>query len=189
MSGCGMRNGEAFAVSLDNIVADDVYRITEQVNRTTCQYERVKHRKPGEYGDVPLPARVRQSIEWYADKHGTVDGYLLRHPGDPTRTFPRYHIANQWQRIKKAGQVDIPDGIVVYGLRHFFASNCLAHGIPITDVAEWMGHNRLAAQDRAAAEAAATVAPTLARVAGRAVLLVPHRSENPDEAALPADYR
>ncbi|WP_224302393.1 site-specific integrase [Streptomyces olivaceus] len=112
MSGCGMRNGEAFAVNLNNIVADDVYRITEQVNRTTCQYERLKHRKAGEYRDVPLPARVRQTIEWYADEHGTVDGYLLRHPGDPTRTFPHYHIANQWQRIKKAGQVDIPEGMV-----------------------------------------------------------------------------
>ncbi|MFD7283420.1 hypothetical protein ACFV80_42150 [Streptomyces sp. NPDC059862] len=49
--------------------------------------------------------------------------------------------------------------------------------------------NRLAEQDRAAAEAAAAVAPTPARVAGRAVLLIPHRSENPDEAALPGDYR
>jgi integrase len=143
MSGCGMRNGEAFAVNVNNLVADDVYRITEQVNRTTCRYERLKHRKAGEYRDVPLPARVRQTIEWYADKHGTTDGYLLRHPGDPSRTFPHYHIANQWQRIKKAGQVDIPDGMVIYSLRHFFASNCLTHGIPITDVAEWMGHKTI----------------------------------------------
>lgn len=49
--------------------------------------------------------------------------------------------------------------------------------------------NRLAEQDRAAQEAAAAVAPTAARVAGRAVLLIPHRGEGPDEAALPADYR
>lgn len=42
--------------------------------------------------------------------------------------------------------------------------------------------NRLAEQDRAAA-------PASARVAGRAVLLIPHRSENPDEAGLPGDYR
>lgn len=104
MSGCGMRNGEAFAVDLDNIVADDVHRITEQVNRTTCQYGRLKHRKVGEYRDVPLPARVRQSIRWYPAQHGTVDGYLLRHTSDPSRTFPHHRIANQWQRIKKAGQ-------------------------------------------------------------------------------------
>ncbi|MEU1932833.1 hypothetical protein ACH49O_19850 [Streptomyces coeruleorubidus] len=113
------------SVNLNSIVADDVYRITEQVNRTTGQYKRLKHHKVDEYRDVPLPARVKQGIEWYADKHGTVDGYLLRHPSDPTRTFPHYHIANQWKQIKKAGQIDIPDGMVVYSLRHFFASNCL----------------------------------------------------------------
>ncbi|QIY68017.2 hypothetical protein HEP84_00610 [Streptomyces sp. RLB1-33] len=45
--------------------------------------------------------------------------------------------------------------------------------------------NRPAEQDRAAA----APAPTPARVAGRVVLLVPHRSETPDEAALPAGYR
>jgi len=48
---------------------------------------------------------------------------------------------------------------------------------------------RLAEQDRAEAERAAAVAPAPARMAGRTVLLIPHRSENPDDAALPADYR
>ncbi|MET8831718.1 tyrosine-type recombinase/integrase [Streptomyces sp. NPDC004610] len=140
MSGCGMRNGEAAAVRLNNIVADDVYRITEQVNQTTRQYDRLKHRKLGDYRDVPLPARIRKTIEWYAEKHGTVDGYLLRHPVDRGKTFPYYYLSNQWQRIKRAGEADIPKGMVMYGFRHFFASNCLSRGIPITDVAEWMGH-------------------------------------------------
>ncbi|MFH8637158.1 tyrosine-type recombinase/integrase [Streptomyces goshikiensis] len=143
MSGCGMRNGEAFAVKINNLVASDVYRITEQVNQTTKTYGRLKHRKPTDYRDVPLPARIRETIEWYADKHGTVDGYLLRHPMDPTRPFLAYYLQNQWQRIKRAGEVDVPDGMVIYSLRHFFASNCLTNGIPITDVAEWMGHKSL----------------------------------------------
>ncbi|TWV53537.1 site-specific integrase [Streptomyces misionensis] len=144
MSGCGLRNGEAAAVNLRNIVADDVYRVTEQVNQTTGQYGPLKHRKPNEYRDVPLPARVRETIEWYADKHGTLNGYLLRHPNDPSRTFPHYCLSNQWQRIKKRAQAHIPPGMVIYGFRHFFASNCLTHGIPITDVAEWMGHKNIA---------------------------------------------
>lgn len=55
-------------------------------------------------------------------------------------------------------------------------------------IAERVLH-RLAEQDRAEAEAGAVVAPTSARVAGRAVLLIPHRGESPDESALPADYR
>ncbi|MDQ8704088.1 tyrosine-type recombinase/integrase [Streptomyces sp. LHD-70] len=144
MSGCGMRNGEAAAVNLNNIVADDVYRITEQVNQTTGTYARLKHRKVGEYRDVPLPASIKTTIEWYADKHGTIEGYLLRHPKDITRPFPYHYLQNQWQRdIKQSEQADIPDGMVVYGFRHFFASNCLTNGIPITDVAEWMGHKSL----------------------------------------------
>jgi integrase len=143
MSGCGMRNGEAAAVNVKNIVADDVYRISEQVNQTTKHYGRLKHRKVAEYRDVPLPAQVKETIAWYADKHGTTDGYLLRHPKDASKTFPAYYLSNQWKRIKQTGETDIPEGMVIYGFRHFFASNCLTHGIPITDVAEWMGHRSL----------------------------------------------
>ncbi|MEV3915133.1 hypothetical protein [Streptomyces canus] len=49
--------------------------------------------------------------------------------------------------------------------------------------------NRLAEQDRAAEQDAAAVAPTPARVAGRAVLLIPYRSEDGGETALPDDDR
>jgi hypothetical protein len=48
---------------------------------------------------------------------------------------------------------------------------------------------RLAEQDRADTEAAEAAAPMKAQVAGRAVLLIPHRGETGDEAALPGDYR
>ncbi|MET9087882.1 hypothetical protein ABZX77_39405 [Streptomyces sp. NPDC004237] len=46
--------------------------------------------------------------------------------------------------------------------------------------------NRLAEQARADAGA---VAPVPVKVAGRAVLLIPHRSDAADEGALPGDYR
>ncbi|MEU1145271.1 tyrosine-type recombinase/integrase [Streptomyces sp. NPDC005863] len=144
MSGCGLRNGEAAAANLHNIVADDVYRVTEQVNQTTGQYAPLKHRKKNEYRDVPLPVRARETIEWYATKHGTTNGYLLRHPSDPARAFPHYCLGNQWRRIKRDAQIYIPTGMSIYSFRHFFASNCLTHGIPITDVAEWMGHRNIA---------------------------------------------
>ncbi|MFI7285871.1 hypothetical protein ACIBRY_04280 [Streptomyces anulatus] len=119
MSGCGMRNGEALAVNINNIVADDVYRITEQVNQTTKAYAPLKHRKVGDYRDVPLPARVKHTIQWYADTYGTIDGYLLRSPRDLTKPMLNYWIGNQWQRMKKTGLVEIPEGLVVYGFRHF----------------------------------------------------------------------
>ncbi|MFD8627901.1 hypothetical protein ACFV4E_29170 [Streptomyces hygroscopicus] len=46
--------------------------------------------------------------------------------------------------------------------------------------------NRLAEQVQADTEA---VAPVPAKVAGRAVLLMPHRADVSDESALPGDYR
>ena len=46
--------------------------------------------------------------------------------------------------------------------------------------------NRLAEEVQADAEA---VAPVSAKVAGRAVLLIPHRSDTADEGALPGAYR
>ncbi|MFI6359249.1 hypothetical protein ACIBJF_43215 [Streptomyces sp. NPDC050743] len=49
--------------------------------------------------------------------------------------------------------------------------------------------NRLAEQDRDQAEIAVAASPLPARVAGRAVLLIPHRGEDPDETTLPGDYR
>jgi hypothetical protein len=55
-------------------------------------------------------------------------------------------------------------------------------------IAERVLH-RLAGQDRADKEAAGVVTPVKAQVAGRAVLLIPHRGETGDEAALPADHR
>ncbi|MFD8693334.1 hypothetical protein [Kitasatospora purpeofusca] len=45
MSNCGLRHDEAAAVNLKTLVADNVYRITEQVNQTTKDYAPLKHRK------------------------------------------------------------------------------------------------------------------------------------------------
>lgn len=143
MSGCGLRNGEAAAANIRNLVSDDVYRITEQVNQTTKTYGPLKHRKPGDYREVPLPPRVKDTIEWYAEKHGTNDGYLLRHPKDTAHPFQPYLFQNQWQRLRKEHESPVPAGLAIYSLRHFFASNCLSNGIPITDVAEWMGHKSI----------------------------------------------
>ncbi|MGW4624908.1 tyrosine-type recombinase/integrase [Streptomyces rubiginosohelvolus] len=78
MSGCGHRNGEAYAVNTERLVADDVYRITEQIDGKTREPARLKHRKPGHFRETPMPSLVRQSILSYTDKHGSdPDGYIL----------------------------------------------------------------------------------------------------------------
>jgi hypothetical protein len=35
MAGCGLRNGEARAVNINNVVADDVYQVHEQIHSHT----------------------------------------------------------------------------------------------------------------------------------------------------------
>ncbi|WP_329303892.1 hypothetical protein OG410_41430 [Streptomyces sp. NBC_00659] len=49
MSGCGHRNGEAFAANLEGMVADDVYRITEQIEGKTRQRSPLKHRRASDF--------------------------------------------------------------------------------------------------------------------------------------------
>ncbi|GHE80312.1 hypothetical protein ACWIG2_07540 [Streptomyces cellulosae] len=48
MVGCGLRNGEARAVNIHNVVADDVYRVHEQIHSNTHKPAKLKHRKVGE---------------------------------------------------------------------------------------------------------------------------------------------
>ncbi|MFE0858596.1 tyrosine-type recombinase/integrase [Streptomyces mutabilis] len=140
MHGCGLRNGEAYAANLDRIVADDVYRITEQIEGKTRERAPLKHRKFGEFRETPMPWTVRESLLRYEGKHGAdPNGYLLRTQRSPywSHTTLEY----QWGTAKK--RAGITKKLTIYSLRHFFASNCLAQGIPITDVAEWMGHRNI----------------------------------------------
>ncbi|MEV0692198.1 tyrosine-type recombinase/integrase [Streptomyces sp. NPDC050388] len=140
MSGCGLRNGEAYAANVERMVADDVYRITEQIDGRTRQRARLKHRKPGEFREAPMPGTVRESLLRFEKEHGTdANGYLLQsqrssHWGHSTLEY-------QWGVAKK--KAGVTRKLTAYSLRHFFASNCLGRGIPITDVAEWMGHKNI----------------------------------------------
>ncbi|WP_455679058.1 tyrosine-type recombinase/integrase [Streptomyces bottropensis] len=139
MAGCGLRNGEARAVNVNNVVANDVYRVHEQIHSNTHKPGKLKHRKAGEFREVPLPRSVREAMERYAEQHGTTkDGYLLCGPsGYYTEPMERRRVQRLFEKLPAA------DGVGMYGFRHYFASNALGNGIPITDVAEWMGHKSI----------------------------------------------
>lgn len=140
MPGCGLRNGEAYAADLKRMVADDVYRVTEQIEGNTRKRVPLKHRKPGDFRDTPMPLTARESLLRYEKDHGaSANGYLLRTQRSPhwAHTTLKY----QWNAAKK--RAGIARRLTTYALRHFFAPNCLAMGIPITDVAEWMGHRNI----------------------------------------------
>ncbi|MGW2125680.1 tyrosine-type recombinase/integrase [Streptomyces sp. NPDC001758] len=139
MVGCGLRNGEARAVNINNVVADDVYRVHEQIHSNTHKPAKLKHRRAGEFREVPLPRSVREAMKRYEEKRGTTkEGYLLRGPsGYYTEPMERRRVQKFFKDLPAA------DGAGMYGFRHYFASNALGSGIPITDVAEWMGHKSI----------------------------------------------
>lgn len=127
MRGCGLRIGEALAVRSDS-VRGDMLRVEEQV-LGTGKLGPLKHRKPGEYRDVPLPGYLADRIAKHVAAYGT--GYLL--PNGRQRRF-----RDAWQAgAEKAG---LPDTFTPHDLRHTWTSIALARGIPITDVSRWLGH-------------------------------------------------
>jgi integrase len=140
MHGCGLRIGEALAVSLRCRISNGcTLRVKEQVN-PAGQLRPLKFRQAGEFRDIPLPQYVGEAIDKHVADHGTTsDGYLFqgrKYKLVVRRTYQEdFHRAVAW-----AG---LPPEFIPHSLRHFYASTALAEGIPITDVSRWLGHKSI----------------------------------------------
>lgn len=136
MRGCGLRIGEALAVSQAS-VRDHVLRVSEQVYDQPPRLGPLKHRKPGEYRDVPLPLYVAERINDHDTIHGAAaEGYLFR---GRNQALPSQHtVRTQFMSAAKAA--GLPRKFTPHDLRHVFASVALSNGVPITDVSRWLGH-------------------------------------------------
>ena len=78
MRGCGLRIGQALAVG-EASNRGHVLRASEQMYDQPPRVGPLKHRKPGEYRDIPLPAYVETKVADHVKAHGTgVDGYYFR---------------------------------------------------------------------------------------------------------------
>jgi integrase len=134
MRGCGLRISEALAVSKAS-VGEGSLRVSEQVLTEPLRLGPLKARKSGEYRDVPLPRWVSEKIDAHLAAHGTDDeGYLFGNRS--TDSFRRMFMV----RAKLAG---LPPEFTPHDLRHTAASIWLSRGIPITDVARWLGHRNI----------------------------------------------
>ncbi|HKR50271.1 MAG TPA: hypothetical protein VJT72_11955 [Pseudonocardiaceae bacterium] len=59
-------------------MAGDVYRINEQIHSNRFQPAPLKHRKRGEFHDVPLSKKTHDSFSYFTDAYSTdKNGYLL----------------------------------------------------------------------------------------------------------------
>lgn len=127
MRGCGLRIGEAMAVSKRSLFNGSL-RLSEQMLEDGS-YGPLKGRKPGEYRDVPVPSYVAQMLAdaRTVDDQGHLFAPMVR------STFTRWF---------KAGRLaaGLGEGFTPHSLRHVFASVALSNGVPITDVSKWLGH-------------------------------------------------
>jgi integrase len=140
MHGCGLRIGEALAVSLRcRINRGKTLRVREQVS-PAAQLRPLKFRKAGEFRDIPLPEYVSEAIDKHVAEHGTTsEGYLFQ--GRKYALVVRRSYQEDFQRA--AAKAGLPPEFIPHSLRHLYASTALAEGIPITEVSRWLGHNSI----------------------------------------------
>jgi integrase len=130
MRGCGLRIEEALGVHREDFRSPRILRLTGQASRDGSEKLPLKHRKRGEYRDVVVPAWLWKMVK------DLPDGPVC--PGN-YRFYPLYETVRQ-QFQDAARRAGIPAGFRPHSLRHAFASTLLSRGVPITDVARWMGH-------------------------------------------------
>jgi integrase len=122
--GTGMRPGEATAITAENFDPDSgLVRLKDH---------KTAHR--GKARVVYLTPRLVELLRGLKEKHGS--GHLLRNRcGGP---WTGWAIVKAMQVTRdRAG---LP-GKVAYGLRHTFATDALANGVPDAQVAELLGHS------------------------------------------------
>jgi integrase len=131
MRGCGLRIEEALAVCKEDFIEDGtVLRVTWQASGDGKGREPLKHRKAGEYRDVPVPSWLWEMVR------DMPDGPLI--PGNG-KLFQRYG-TTYFRFMHAAKAAGIPDGFTPHSLRHAFASAMLARGVQITELAHFLGH-------------------------------------------------
>jgi integrase len=130
MRGCGLRIEEALGVHREDFLSARILRLIGQASRDGRKKVPLKHRKRGEYRDVVVPG-------WLWEMVSDLPGGPLC-PGND-RPYAMYETVRR-QIQGAARSAGIPAGFRPHSLRHAFASALLSRGVPITDVARWMGH-------------------------------------------------
>ena len=139
MRGCGLRIEEALAVAKEDFIEDGtVLRVAWQASGDGTRQLPLKHRKAGEYRDVPVPSWLWEMVQ------DMPDGPLI--PGNG-RLYQRYGTI-QFRFMHAAEVAGIPDGFTPHSLRHAFASAMLARGVQITELAHFLGHRDITSRTR-----------------------------------------
>lgn len=137
--GCGLRVSEALAVNMRNFRdGGRTLRVREQTETDGSGLRPLKHRRAGDYRDVPVPAWLAAMIRDHLAEFGDpIDGYLFK--GHGQQPYVGYATFGRSFKLA-AGKAGLPAAYSFHQLRHAYATAALEHGVQIHELSEWMGH-------------------------------------------------
>jgi len=137
MRGCGLRISEVLAVRADSFRdGGRTLRLREQVTVDGREIvPHLKHRKPGEFRDIPVPAWLSAKVADHIETYGCTS-YLFQGARVPFVAYAGFRDSFQ-RHAEKAG---LPQGYSFHQLRHSFATAMLANGVQIHELSKWLGH-------------------------------------------------
>lgn len=125
MRGCGLRLGEVLGVRGEDF-NDGSLRLSRQLAPNGQNTIPLKHRRAGDFRNIPVPAYVTHAL---AEDFGSFP--------------PVNHRAYSTWFNRARDKAGLPASFTPHSLRHIFASICLSRGVPITDVSKWLGHRNI----------------------------------------------
>jgi integrase len=134
MASCGLRIGEALGLFEEDF-GTETLRLRRQIVRTnarggsyTPRHAPLKHRKEGEWRDVPLP----DSVYALAPRFPVLNSAgTMNHPD---------LVRKSWNRaVKRLGLRPYTP----HDLRHKWATVALTNGVSIHEVSRWLGHRSI----------------------------------------------
>ncbi|MFI5760204.1 tyrosine-type recombinase/integrase [Streptomyces sp. NPDC051563] len=141
MAGLGLRTGEVLGLRVGDFDEDRV-RVRRQITRGKggrgLLVGPLKHRREGDWRDVPLPTNIREAVAEHVATHGTgPDGALFQ-----TRTGNHVATSDFATHFRKVVRL-LDYTWSPHDLRHWFASTALSSGLPLLDVSRWLGHRNI----------------------------------------------
>ncbi|MFJ8930634.1 tyrosine-type recombinase/integrase [Streptomyces sp. NPDC102364] len=149
MGGSGLRPGEALAMSDESMDWESgTLLVNHQVSAYGCQeisgFRRgvkrgTKHRSSGEARRTPVAESILEVFNDHVDVFGTWgdQGWFFESP----RTNAK-HPSYEWllSEFKKAAEAAGTPHFTPKSFRHYFVSEAIHNGIPLFEVAAWVGH-------------------------------------------------
>lgn len=149
MAGCGLRPGEALALSEESIDWENgILAVDHQVSAYGCQEisrtrrgvkRGTKHRTFDEARRTPVPDSIKEMFSDHIDVFGTWGdrGWFFESPRLADR-----HPSYDWflDRFKAAAKQAGTPQYTPKSFRHFFVSEAIHADIPLFEIAAWVGH-------------------------------------------------